>query len=170
MSLAGLGLSDIPRKLSNMAFGVKASLSQDRPSPLASPSTTTNPDGLKLIAGDQIFYRWQDENGVWQFTTERPPVHVLNYKPVITNSNANVIQSLDQEKISAALGYDKQGTPTYDGSSLKQQQEKTAELSEELESLGYDLTNPLKHVPKIIEQTKQIRATSEARQNALDQL
>ncbi|MEJ2681476.1 MAG: hypothetical protein P8144_08375 [Gammaproteobacteria bacterium] len=53
---------------------------------------------------------------------------------------------------------------------MKQKQSKTAELSQELETLSAESGLPLTNIPKLIEQTKQIRSTMEQRNQALDQL
>ncbi|MEJ2670313.1 MAG: hypothetical protein P8077_08755, partial [Gammaproteobacteria bacterium] len=134
-------------------------------------NTTTDPhlEGITLVAGDQVYYRWQDEDGIWQFTAEPPPKHITDYKPVITNSNVNVIQSLQQDKIDTALGRHAENT-TLAARELKQKQSKTAELSQELETLSAESGLPLTNIPKLIEQTKQIRSTMEQRNQALDQL
>lgn len=167
MSVSSLGLGDIPYKIKSFFRNLNATSSQTSNTD-TSDKPGTSPDGLSLVAGDQVFYKWKDEHGVWQFTTEPPPATATAYEPVITNPNANVIQSLGKDKIDSTLGRNQ--TSGLTASTLKDNQSKTAELSEQLEALGYDSANPMEQIPKILEQTQQIKTTMESRQTALDQL
>lgn len=169
MTLSSLGFGDISGKFRSMLNSVKQP-SAGNTSSFGSSGATEHPDGLVLVAGDEVFYRWQDENGIWQFTSEKPPASASNIEPVVTNPNANVIQSLDQEKINSTLGIS--GEPALaGGGDFKKNQDKTAELSEELEALGYTGSmNPIEQIPKILQQTRQINETMKSRQGVLDEL
>lgn len=170
MSLSSLGLGNIPGQINAMFRSISQASMNNNASNTASDDPANNPDGLTLVAGDQVYYRWQDENGIWQFTTERPPASASNYVPVVTNPNANVIQSLNQDKINETLGIRSEPALSA-GNNFRASQGKTAELSEELEALGYKGTlNPLEQIPKILQQTDQIKKTMESRDAVLDGL
>lgn len=169
MSLSSLGLGDIVAKFRSILNTVQQSNLTDATA-LTHDAPAEHPDGLVLVSGDQVFYRWQDENGIWQFTSEKPPATASNIEPVITNPNANVIQSLDQKKIDATLGISRE--PALKASrDFDDKQDKTAELSAELEDLGYTgAMNPVEAVPKLLEQTQQIKETMSSRSKVLDNL
>lgn len=56
---------------------------------------------IDILSGERVFYKWKDENGVWQFGDERPE-GVTNVMPVSVNVNANIMQSLPKEKVESS--------------------------------------------------------------------
>jgi len=56
--------------------------------------------------------RWKDEVGVWQFTRTPPPSADIDYTPVVTNINANVIDSLERDQIDKTLGISRESALT----------------------------------------------------------
>jgi len=124
---------------------------------------------LITMKGDVLYYRWQDENGTWQFTKTPPPEHVTDYVPIVTNVNANVMDSLNQETIETTLGIHKEDVLTKADRASKDKADEV-DLSEELAELGFEDANPLKSIPKILENTRQIQENAKQRNKVLNEL
>lgn len=57
---------------------------------LGLPDTPKSLEGLRGESRSQVFYRWQDEEGVWQYDTQPPP-HDRPYERLRIDSDANLI-------------------------------------------------------------------------------
>ena len=124
---------------------------------------------LLTMKGDVLYYRWQDENGTWQFTKTRPPEHVTDYIPIVTNVNANLMDSMRQDKIEETLGITKEDVIKH-ADRVSKDKADDVDLSEELAELGFEDANPLKSIPKILENTRQIQENAKQKQQILDSL
>jgi len=115
---------------------------------------------LDIQAQANIYYRWQDDNGVWQFS-ELPNRNTLNLV-VRTDPDANVLQGLDQEQIDIAFGRQPAATnPIVENNPLAQ--------GKELEpSLPLPTTVPVSEIPQLIEQAKQVQELVNQRMQHID--
>lgn len=137
-----------------------------------SGSTTLNPDRLTreqlaildIKAQDNIFYRWQDANGVWQFST-LPNRNTLNLV-VRTDPNANVLQSMSQDDIDRAFG--RQSASTQENSITKNNPLASGKGLEG-SLLPVPTTVPVTEIPKLIEQAKDVQKIMEQRVQQMDQ-
>ena len=135
-------------------------------------STTLNPDKLTreqlavldIKEQDNIFYRWQDANGVWQFSS-LPNRNTLNLV-VRTDPNANVLQSMNQEQIDRAFG--RQSASTQDNSITKNNPLASGKGLEG-SLLPIPTTVPVTEIPKLIEQAKDVQKIMEQRVQQMDQ-
>ena len=100
-----------------------------------------------LVAKAGVYYRWKDENGVWQFSNLPNPdsPNIV----VETDPDANVLQSLSVDKIDEALGRVKEiETP-----------EGAAGEGEKEDGLNIPLptTIPIAEVPELMNQAKAVQ-------------
>jgi len=110
---------------------------------------------LNLKAQDNIYYRWQDNNGTWQFSTV-PNLNTVNYV-VRTDPNANVLQNLSKEKIDQAFG--RTSTGTQDTASTRQDKAPT---------LPIPTTIPLTQVPQLLQKAKDVQKLLNQRAKKMD--
>jgi hypothetical protein len=117
---------------------------------------------LEIQAQENIYYRWQDDSGVWQFS-ELPNRNTLNLV-VRTDPNANVLQGLSEEQIDVALGRFKpptnsivEGNPMANGEGLDNE-------------IPIPTTIPVTEIPKLIEQAKDVQKLMEDRVKNMDKM
>lgn len=114
---------------------------------------------LDIQRQKNIFYRWQDENGVWQFS-ELPNRNTLNMV-VRTDPDANVLQGLSEDQIDAAFGRVKntnsimENNPFANGEGLDQ-------------TLPIPTTIPIAEIPDLIEQAKDVQRIMDERMKQMD--
>ena len=133
----------------------------------ADQDTITQPDQLTreqlavldIQAQKNIYYRWQDHNGVWQYS-EVPNRNTLNLV-VRTDPNANVLQGLTEDEIDAAFGRVKitnsivENNPLANGEGLEQ-------------TMPIPTTIPLTEIPSLIEQAKDVQNIMDQRLQQMD--
>ncbi len=116
---------------------------------------------LDIKAQDNIFYRWQDNNGVWQFSTV-PNRNTTNLV-VRTDPNANVLQSLPAEQIDRVFGRvaANENTITKDNPMAN---------GKGLESglLPVPTTVPVTEIPKLLEQAENVQKIAEDRMKQME--
>jgi len=106
---------------------------------------------LDIQPQDNIFYRWQDENGVWQFS-QQPNRNTLNLV-VRTDPTANLLQGLSEEQIDVAFGRVRTAATTnsiVENNPLAKNQDLDS-------SLPVPVTIPVTEIPKLIEQAKDVQ-------------
>ncbi len=116
-----------------------------------------------IPAQDNIYYRWQDTNGVWQFS-QQPNPNTLNLI-VRTDPEANLLQSLSADQIDIALGRIK---PETSNSIVKNNP--FANGADMEGNLPLPATIPLEEIPKLIEQAKDVQNIVDQRKQAMDQI
>lgn len=119
---------------------------------------------LDLKEQDNIYYRWQDAKGIWQFS-KLPNRNTLNYV-VRTNPDANVLQSLAQEDIDRVFGR----TPANSGNSITDNNPLANGKGLQNGMLPLPTTVPVTEIPKLIEQAKDVQKIMEARVKQMDQM
>ncbi len=117
---------------------------------------------LELSEQEGIYYRWQDDNNIWQFSS-LPNKNTTNWV-VRTDPNANVLQGLSKEEIDQAFGRQlatsnsiTENNPLAKGEGLEQ-------------TLPIPTTLPMTEIPKLIEQAKDVQAIMEQRLEGMDKL
>jgi hypothetical protein len=167
LTLEKLGLPSVPQ-LKQMITTARNNL------PIAkTESTATNsvendalprndlPTAVRPGRGD-VFYKWQNEHGIWQFTTE-PPSSPTTYQEVYTDPQANIIQSIPKDTIQSTLGFSDNAS-----TDPKKSNEKN-KPAEDIES-GLSLTTvPITQIPKLMEDAKAARKIMDDHQKNLDQ-
>ncbi|MBA55619.1 MAG: hypothetical protein CMK89_14285 [Pseudomonadales bacterium] len=114
---------------------------------------------LDIQRQKNIYYRWQDDNGVWQFS-ELPNRNTLNMV-VRTDPDANVLQGLSEDQIDAAFGRVKntnsivENNPFANGEGLDQ-------------TLPIPTTIPIAEIPDLIEQAKDVQRIMDERMKQMD--
>lgn len=115
---------------------------------------------LEIQAQKNIYYRWQDENDVWQFS-ELPNRNTLNLV-VRTDPEANVLAGLTEEQIDSAFGRAPKNTnsimennPLANGEGLE-------------DSLPLPTTIPITEIPDLIEQAKDVQRIMDERMKRID--
>jgi len=115
---------------------------------------------LEIQPQKNIYYRWQDEDGVWQFS-ELPNRNTLNLV-VRTDPEANVLAGLTEDQIDAAFGRQPKNTnsimennPLANGEGLE-------------DSLPLPTTIPITEVPDLIEQAKDVQRIMDERMKRID--
>ncbi len=129
------------------------------------PAGPLNPDQLTreqlavldIREQDNIFYRWQDANGVWQFS--RAPNRNTTNLVVRTDPNANVLQSMSQEAIDRAFG--REPPPASDNSITRNNPLANGQGLEN--SLPVPITVPVTEIPKLLDQAKDVQKIMEQR-------
>lgn len=111
---------------------------------------------LDIRAQDNIYYRWQDGNGVWQYST-LPNRNTTNFV-VRTDPGANVLQSLPSAQIDRVFGRDApadnaitKDNPMANGKGL------------ESGLLPVPTTVPVTEIPKLLEQAKNVQKLADQR-------
>ncbi|MEE2730358.1 MAG: hypothetical protein VYA55_06015 [Pseudomonadota bacterium] len=114
---------------------------------------------LDIQPQNNIYYRWQDEDGVWQFS-ELPNRNTLNMV-VRTDPDANVLQGLSEEQIDSAFGRIRntnsivENNPLANGEGLEQ-------------TLPVPTTIPITEIPDLIEQAKDVQRIVDERMKKVD--
>lgn len=124
------------------------------------PTSFVPQPGVQYPKQSGVFYRFKDQNGVWQFS-DTPQPGVTNYVSHI-DPNANVIQSLSQEKIDDALGRTPPPPPEQPG----QEGKKDESL---LSNLPLPTTVPVTEIPNLIQQAKDVQTLVNERTKQLEQ-
>lgn len=119
---------------------------------------------LKIEQQDNIFYRWQDANGVWQFSN-LPNRNTLNHV-VRTNPDANVLQSMAQEDIDRAFG---RQVASQTGNSITENNPLASGKEMEKGLLPIPTTVPVTEIPKLLDQAKDVQRIMEQRLQKMDQ-
>ncbi|MGB3620778.1 MAG: hypothetical protein WBA20_05475 [Ketobacter sp.] len=117
---------------------------------------------LDIQPQDNIFYRWQDENGVWQFS-QQPNRNTLNLV-VRTDPTANLLQGLSEEQIDVAFGRVRTAATTnsiVENNPLAKNQDLDS-------SLPVPVTIPVTEIPKLIEQAKDVQNIMNERMKQMD--
>lgn len=137
-----------------------------------SDKTTTpfNPDVLtqqqlaQLDIKEQanLYYRWKDGNGVWQFSA-LPNRNTTNFV-VRTDPAANVLQSLSQEQIDKVFGR----VAATDNSITKDNPMANGKGLEN--TLPIPTTVPVTEIPKLLEQAKDVQRIAEERVKQMDKM
>lgn len=136
----------------------------DKVSDLTAESKTT--DGAASASGKQIFYKWKDENGVWQMTHYRP-THLADedIDERTIYANANIIQSLSSEQMNSTQAVSA-------GANKKFSYNPSAPnslLGDEDDDDSFSLTTvPMKKIPDLLNQAQGIDATMKQRMEAID--
>jgi len=123
-------------------------------------AAATDNEGKPIAAESNVYYRWKDKNGVWQFTSTPNP-SADNIKMAI-DPNANVMQSLSKDKIDKAFGRE----PTSD--TLTTSAGKPSTPSTEAPMIPFPATIPVTEIPKLIEQAKGVQGIVDQRKAAMD--
>lgn len=119
---------------------------------------------LDIQAQDNIYYRWQDHNGVWQFSPV-PNRNTLNLV-VRTDPTANLLQGLSKEQIDLAFG---RSQPASTSNKITEQNP-LANGDGLQPTLPVPTTVPVTEIPKLIEQAKEVQNLMDQRVNTLNQV
>ncbi len=118
---------------------------------------------LDIQAQENIYYRWQDNDGVWQFSS-LPNRNTVN-QVVRTDPNANLLQGMSEEEVDIALG---RFEPSNENSITK---ENPMANGEGLESeLPIPTTVPMAEIPKLIDQAKDVQRIMDERMKNMDKM
>lgn len=120
-----------------------------------SPAENTDTQSVRA----NVFYKWQNSEGVWQFTVQAPPPPVV-YSEIHTDPKANIIQSLSKNTINDTLGI-AAPAPSSDPS-------KPEDKSKGIDSALSLTTVPVTQIPKLMDDAKKAREIMEKRQEDLD--
>lgn len=111
-----------------------------------------------IAARANVYYRWQDQNGVWQITaTPQPNVENII---VSVDPNANVIQSMSKKDIDKAFGR-QEVIETEEQPALT---DKPAEVPE----TGFPMTVPMEQIPQLIDQAKGLQEMVDKRNEMME--
>jgi hypothetical protein len=125
------------------------------------------PDPARPVAAQPgIFYRYRDDNGSWTWA-DTPKPGVTNFR-VMTDSKANILPSLGKAGIDRALG---RNLPDESASGNRPviiggDEDGSGETKGPLDSLGLT-TVPMKELPGLIQQVKDVRTQAEQRDQTL---
>ncbi|MCG8538297.1 MAG: hypothetical protein MI808_24680 [Pseudomonadales bacterium] len=120
---------------------------------------------LTIEAKEHIFYRWQDKNGVWQFSN-LPNRNTLNYV-VRTDPDANLLQGMTEEQIDIALG---RYVPDMSTSNSITENNPFAN-GEGLENeMPIPTTVPMAQIPQLIDQAKDVQRIMDERVKNMDKM
>lgn len=118
---------------------------------------------LNIKEQPNLYYRWQDGNGVWQFSV-LPNRNTTNHV-VRTDPSANVLQSLSQEQIDRVFGRGfsnensiTQNNPLANGKGLDNG------------LLPIPTTIPVTEIPKLLEQAKDVQRIAEDRLKQMNKI
>lgn len=130
-------------------------------------SATSGDNGPVSSFGEQTFYKWKDQNGVWQFSAEPPPAGA-SVETVSVNTNANIIQSMSKKEINSTLGFD---SSTFS----KSGESKTGGLADnipDLSKLPFPLptTIPGADIEGLINEAKSLQQMSDDRMKMIEDL
>lgn len=129
----------------------------EKQAPTFNPDVLTREQLAQLDIKEQanLYYRWKDSNGVWQFS-RLPNRNTLNHV-VRTDPHANVLQSLSAEEIDRVFGRVAvnenkitKDNPMANGKGLE-------------DTLPVPTTVPISEIPKLLEQAKDVQRIAEER-------
>ena len=103
-----------------------------------------------------LFYRWKDANGVWQFSAI-PNRNTTNFV-VRTDPGANVLQSLSQEDIDRVFG-----RVAANENSITKDNPMANGKGVDTGMLPIPTTVPVTEIPKLLEQAKDVQRIAEER-------
>ena len=114
---------------------------------------------LDIKVQAHIYYRWQDANGTWQFSTlpNRNTTNII----VRTDPDANVLQSLPADQISRAFGQS-------EGNLITQENPAANGKGMESGNLPIPTTLPVTEIPKLIEQVKAVQDIAKQRLHSME--
>lgn len=135
--------------------GPRIAWSNDKPL----PSSFIAKAGVEYPRKDGVYYRYKDSNGIWQFS-DAPQVGIMNYVSTI-DPNANIIQSLNKEKIDNALGR----APPPEVVKAGEKDKATPETP----SLPFPSSVPIAEIPNLIQQAKDVQNLANERLKNIDQ-
>lgn len=125
-------------------------------------------------SGKQTFYKWKDEDGVWQMTQYKP-THLTDAEidERTIYANANIIQSLNSDQISKVTQPKTQSSNTkkfaYNPTAPKDMLADEGDAGEKDES-GFSLTTvSMKKIPELLNQAQSIDANTQKRMEAINQ-
>ena len=134
----------------------------EKQGPAFNPDVLTREQLAQLDIKEQanLYYRWKDDNGVWQFSS-LPNRNTLNHV-VRTDPDANVLQSLAPEEIDRVFGRVAanenkitKDNPMANGKGLEN-------------TLPIPTTVPITEIPKLLEQAKDVQRIAEERVKQMD--
>lgn len=180
MSMKDLNLPAMPSSLGELWQRVVGSVSSNNSAPsspagesaeaagasitwskqVALPSSFIPQPGVEYPKQEGVFYRYKDAKGVWQFS-DSPQPGTTNFVSSI-DPKANVIQSLDKDKIDAALGR----TPPEPPPDQAKKEKKDDSL---LSNIPLPMTVPVAEIPNLIQQAKDVQALTNERTKQLEQ-
>ena len=137
----------------------------------SSSSSKDSPSG----SGKQTFFKWKDENGVWQMTQFRP-THLQDdeVEARTVYANANIIQSMDKSDIATALNsghQEEKQKAKFNYNPLQPDKLLEGEGSDGSEEEGFSLsTISLKKIPELMNQAQSLDGVSKDRMKQLDQM
>ncbi len=164
-SLEALNLGVLGTMASNTLEKVSPSSKHDSDNGAAIIHSESTPSVPSLPSGKgaNSFYKWKDEQGVWQFTLTPPKNAQIGFTVITTDPNANVIQSLSKKDIADALGWSL--TEAEEGN-----QQGATKPASEMPSMPFPSTIPASDIPKLIEQAKATQQLMHDRGKVLDTL
>lgn len=118
---------------------------------------------LDVKAQQNIYYRWQDKDGVWQFSS-LPNRNTLNMV-VKTDPNANLLQGMSDEQVDIALG---RFVPETDNSITENNPMANGEGLEN--EIPLPITVPIAEIPKLIDQAKDVQKLMDQRVQNMDKM
>ena len=124
----------------------------------------TDAEGKLLQEARNTYYRWKDNDGVWQFT-KQPNPNTENFLMKV-DPNANIVQSLSQDSIDRAFGRE----PKSETLALGEKAKSTNPLLDDAPSIPFPSSIPIDQIPQLIDQAKGIQELSLERQKMLDKL
>lgn len=127
----------------------------------------TDAEGKLLQEARNTYYRWKDKEGVWQFT-KQPNPNTENFLMKV-DPNANIVQSLSQDRIDKAFGRQ----PKPDSLTLAGKDNGKAKNPLSQENTGnipFPSSIPVDQIPQLIDQAKGIQELSNERQKILEKL
>ncbi len=124
----------------------------------------TDAEGKLLQEARNTYYRWKDNDGVWQFT-KQPNPNTENFLMKV-DPNANIVQSLSQDSIDRAFGRE----PKSETSALGEKTKSKNPLLPEDGNIPFPSTIPIDQIPQLIDQAKGVQDLSLERQKMLDKL
>lgn len=131
-------------------------------------------DGAPTVeskSGKQKFYKWKDENGVWQMTQYRPK-HLAGdaVEERTVYANANIIQSLDSSQISAALKSSHSSNQNKAKFTYNPDKPKNLLGEDGEDDSGFSMsTVSMKKIPEMINQAQGLDAKMQQRMKMIDQ-
>lgn len=120
--------------------------------------------GLEIQEKSGLYYRWKDENGVWQFSS-LPNKNTENWV-VQTDPNANVLQGLSEEQIDRAFGR----VSAVDNENLITKNNPFAKGEEPENTFPVPTTVPMTNIPDLIKQAESVQDIMDKRVKQMEQM
>lgn len=166
-SIPGLGKQqsfDVEAEQKQLQDSGKLSIQWSKETPDQGPEQLTSDQIAlmgKISAQENIFYRWQDDDGVWQFS-QTPNPNTLNLV-MRTDPNANLLSGMSSDQIDIALG--RYRPETKNSITENNPFAKGEELNKEL---PIPATIPFTEIPKLIQQAKDVQSIMDQRKQHYD--